>query len=81
MSSSVHTGVGWQRDAEKRQPAPASPGKLPLPPPTPSTRRKRDGNDLSSSFQLPQMKLSRALCLKLYLPLNSADRLSTLWIQ
>lgn len=37
-------------------------GRLPLPPSHPPAERERDGKELSSSFQLPQMKLSRALC-------------------
>lgn len=40
--------------------------------PQPSTKRK-DGKGLSSSFQLPQIKLSRALCLKMDLALNLVD--------
>lgn len=47
----------------------------------PQAQGVKTRKDLSGCFQLPEMKLSRVLCLKMYLSLNAVDRLSTLWIQ
>lgn len=79
MSLGIHVGVKWQREGEKCQPAPSMADCLSQPPT--AKYREKDGKELSSSLQLLQMKLSRALCLKMDLALNLVDRSSTLWIQ
>lgn len=83
MSSGTHEGAEWQTDGGKM---PSGPSKYrsvafatKLPPP--GQGGKRDGKDLASRFQVPRMKLSRTLCLKIYLALNLEDGLSTLRIQ
>lgn len=83
MSSGTHEGAEWQTDGGKM---PSGPSKYrsvafatKLPPP--GQGGKRDGKDLASRFQVPRMKLSRSLCLKIYLALNLEDGLSTLRIQ
>lgn len=80
-SSGTYSGLGWQRDGKKSHLAPASlvNGLCHHPP---QVQGGKDRKDLSSCFQLQEMKLSRLPCLKImYLSLNALERLSTLWIQ